>query len=160
MISCAQTHVAHLFSCHEYVLARTPAIMDRKAEPLSFGSDHCTSLLHFTCDFVFEGKKFVLGRVALAARPAWPSRLQRGWMRPAPGFTRRPSPPFPPVTKLSRTTVTERTRLGRELNCRVVCRVEPHTRVSGSKLPPADANSAHTRPDETGVHGEGRPWRG
>jgi hypothetical protein len=47
----------------------------------------------------------------------WPSRLQRGWMRPAPGFTRRPSPPFPPVTKLSRTTVTERTRLGRELNC-------------------------------------------
>jgi hypothetical protein len=76
MISCAQTHVAHLFSCHEYVLARTPAIMDRKAEPLSFGSDHCTSLLHFTCDFVFEGKKFVLGRVALAARPAWPSRLE------------------------------------------------------------------------------------
>ena len=47
----------------------------------------------------------------------WPSRLQRGWMRPAPGFARRPSPPFPPVTKLSRTTVTERTRLGRELNC-------------------------------------------
>ena len=47
----------------------------------------------------------------------WPSRLQRGWMRSAPGFTRRPSPPFPPVTKLSRTTVTERTRLGRELNC-------------------------------------------
>ena len=48
----------------------------------------------------------------------WPSRLQRGWMRSASGFTRRPSPPFPPVTKLSRTTVTERTRLGRELNCR------------------------------------------
>ena len=22
----------------------------------------------------------------------WPSRLQRGWMRPVPGFTRRPSP--------------------------------------------------------------------
>jgi hypothetical protein len=27
--------------------------------------------------------------------------------------------PFPPVTKLSRTTVTERTRLGRELNCAI-----------------------------------------
>ena len=38
-------------------------------------------------------------------------------MRSAPGFTRRPSPPFPPVTELSRTTVTERTRLGPELNC-------------------------------------------
>ncbi len=29
----------------------------------------------------------------------WQSRLQRGWMRPAPGFARRPSPPFPPVTE-------------------------------------------------------------
>ena len=28
-------------------------------------------------------------------RPYWPSRLQRGWMRPAPGFARRTSPPFP-----------------------------------------------------------------
>jgi hypothetical protein len=55
----------------------------------------------------------------------WPSRLQRGWMRPAPGFARRPSPPFPPVTKLSRTTVTERTRLGRELNCAPNCPTDP-----------------------------------
>jgi hypothetical protein len=39
------------------------------------------------------------------------SRLQRGWMRPAPGFARRPSPALPSVPKLSRTTVTEGTDL-------------------------------------------------
>ena len=63
------------------------------------------------------GARGFSGLLPLAARPAGPSRLQRGWMRPAPGFARRPSPLFPPVTKLSRTTVTEGTRLGRELNC-------------------------------------------
>ena len=51
----------------------------------------------------------------LAARLAVPPAkgLNEGcaWLRKA-ALT-----PFPPVTKLSRTTVTERTRLGRELNC-------------------------------------------
>jgi hypothetical protein len=51
----------------------------------------------------------------------WPSRLQRGWMRPAPGFARRPSPLSHRSLNLSRTTVTEGTRLGRELNCLVYC---------------------------------------
>jgi len=47
----------------------------------------------------------------------WQSRLQRGWMRPASGFARRPSPLSHLSLNLSRTTVTEGTRLGRELNC-------------------------------------------
>ena len=47
----------------------------------------------------------------------WPSRLQRGWMRPSPGFARRPSPLSHRSLNLIRTTVTEGTRLGRELNC-------------------------------------------
>ncbi len=37
----------------------------------------------------------------------WPSRLQRGWMRPAPGFARRPSPLSHRSLNLSRTTVTD-----------------------------------------------------
>ena len=35
-----------------------------------------------------------------AARVCYPSRLQRGWMRPAPSFARRPSSFLPPVTKI------------------------------------------------------------
>jgi hypothetical protein len=48
----------------------------------------------------------------------WPSRLlAKGLDEVCAWLHKAALTPFPPVTKLSRTTVTERTRLGQELNC-------------------------------------------
>jgi hypothetical protein len=84
----------------------------------------------------------------------WPSRLQRGWMRPAPGFARRPSPPFPPVTKFSRTTVTEGTRLGGELNCCLLCPPVCYALKDGEGV------TVEAEEGSVGWGRESRPWRG
>ena len=53
----------------------------------------------------------------LAARPAMAVPPAKGLDEACAWLHKAALTPFPPVTKLSRTTVTERTRLGRELNC-------------------------------------------
>ena len=53
----------------------------------------------------------------MAARPAMAVPPAKGLDEVWAWLHKAALTPFPPVTKLSRTTVTERTRLGRELNC-------------------------------------------
>jgi hypothetical protein len=124
----AQTHVCDVstaswgtrFSASPLICAQSPRWRPRKHfRPCGNSCLNTTILLRALEPYwsnlikFLVSSLFLLGPMGtcellpLSARPARPSRLQRGWMRPVPGFARRPSPLSHWSLNLTRTTVTE-----------------------------------------------------